>query len=145
MKQLRPTWSPQQIRVRLKRTADDLLIAGRDAKTGWGLLNCYRAVNDRIDDDNVVNEMSGRVVSVARQGESHVIRFIGDVSVRDWSTNTRVVADAVIVVSPPLASADVVLLASSINRQLNAFGLLLTDSTDPKLFRTSELFSIAVS
>lgn len=48
LKQLHPDWTPEQIRVRLKQTAEELGPAGRDAEYGIGLLDCYRAVFDPI-------------------------------------------------------------------------------------------------
>ena len=46
LKQLHPDWTPEQIRLRLKQTAEELGPAGRDAEYGIGLLDCYRAVFD---------------------------------------------------------------------------------------------------
>jgi subtilisin len=44
LKELHPTWSPAQIRSRLKVTATDLGAPGRDPGFGVGLLNCHKAV-----------------------------------------------------------------------------------------------------
>jgi subtilisin len=44
LKELHPTWTPAQIRARLKSTATDLGAPGTDVGTGAGLLDCYRAV-----------------------------------------------------------------------------------------------------
>ena len=48
LKQLHPTWTPGQIRSRLKQTSEELGTAGRDAEYGVGLLDCYRAVFDPV-------------------------------------------------------------------------------------------------
>ena len=42
LKAVFPTWSANEVRVRLEQTANDLLVSGRDVETGWGLLDCYR-------------------------------------------------------------------------------------------------------
>lgn len=44
LKQLHPTWSPAEIRDRLRDTAQDIGLPGRDPQTGAGLLDCHRAV-----------------------------------------------------------------------------------------------------
>jgi subtilisin len=44
LKELRPTWSPAQIRARLKATASDIGAPGNDPSFGAGLLDCHRAV-----------------------------------------------------------------------------------------------------
>lgn len=44
LKEQHPTWSPAQIRDRLKATAEDLGTPGTDVGTGSGLLDCRRAV-----------------------------------------------------------------------------------------------------
>jgi subtilisin len=44
LKELHPTWSPAQIRARLKATAGDLGAPGNDPTFGSGLLDCQRAV-----------------------------------------------------------------------------------------------------
>jgi subtilisin family serine protease len=44
IKELRPTWSPAQIRRRLRATASDLGAPGDDPEFGSGLLDCQRAV-----------------------------------------------------------------------------------------------------
>jgi|GEM_PF-1388803 len=44
IKELRPTWSPAQIRRRLRATASDLGAPGDDPEFGSGLLDCRRAV-----------------------------------------------------------------------------------------------------
>lgn len=44
LKEQHPTWSPVQIRARLKATAEDLGTPGSDIGTGFGLLDCRRAV-----------------------------------------------------------------------------------------------------
>lgn len=144
LKQLHPTWSPQEIRVRLKQTADDLILPGRDEKTGWGLLNCLRAVNDPVGANRVYNQIDGRVSSVSRQGSAHIVRFSGDVILRDWNSQS-VVADVVFVISPPVREADASLLGSSIGRRLTLFGLFLDDATDGRLFRASELDSLTIA
>ena len=46
IKQLRPTWTPDRIRSRLKDTAADLGAPGNDSEFGAGLLDCFRAVFD---------------------------------------------------------------------------------------------------
>jgi len=46
LKELRPTWGAPQVRKRLRNTADDLGVPGKDVKYGSGLLNCFRAVYD---------------------------------------------------------------------------------------------------
>ncbi|ETR68772.1 MAG: subtilisin [Candidatus Magnetoglobus multicellularis str. Araruama] len=46
LKQLHPTWSPMQIRQKLRSTAQDLGAPGNDPKYGGGLLDCYRAIFD---------------------------------------------------------------------------------------------------
>jgi subtilisin family serine protease len=144
LKQLHPTWSPQEIRVRLKQTADDITVPGRDEKTGWGLLNCHRAVNDPVSPNRVYNEISGRVTSLSRQGDAHVVRFSGDVVLRDWNSE-RVVADVIFIVSPPVGEADASLLGAAIGRQLTLFGLFLDDATDTRLFRASQLGSLTIT
>jgi subtilisin family serine protease len=48
LKQLHPTWTPAEIRARLKQTSEELGPAGRDAEYGVGLLDCYRAVLDPV-------------------------------------------------------------------------------------------------
>jgi len=44
LKQLHPSWTPAQIRARLRATAQDLGVPGNDPGTGSGLLDCHRAV-----------------------------------------------------------------------------------------------------
>ena len=46
IKQLRPTWTPDRIRNRMKETASDLGAPGNDSKFGAGLLDCFRAIFD---------------------------------------------------------------------------------------------------
>lgn len=43
---LNPTWTRQQVREHLERTADDLGPAGRDPQFGAGRINCARAVSN---------------------------------------------------------------------------------------------------
>ncbi len=43
--EIRPTWSPAQIRERLKATAGDLGSPGNDPQTGTGLLDCLAAIS----------------------------------------------------------------------------------------------------
>lgn len=144
LKQLHQTWSPEEIRARLKQTADDVTVPGRDEKTGWGLLNCFRAVNDPISPNRVYNQIEGRVSSISRQGNIHIVRFSGDVVVRDWNSQS-IVPDVVFVISLPVSEADVSLLVSSIGRQLTLFGLFLDDVTDSRMFRSSQLDSLTVA
>ena len=44
LKEQHPTWTPAEIRARLRATATDLGVPGNDPGTGSGLLDCYRAV-----------------------------------------------------------------------------------------------------
>lgn len=44
LKEQHPTWTPAEIRARLRATATDLGTPGTDPGTGSGLLDCYRAV-----------------------------------------------------------------------------------------------------
>lgn len=144
LKQLHPTWSPNEILNRLKRTAADLLEPGRDAKTGWGLIDCYRAVTDPIADDRVVNEIIGTVQAISRQGDAHLIRFTGPVSVQDFES-TRMIADVVLTITPALTASDVAMIASSLGRQLAVFGLIMADASDDKIYRAPQLIRITVT
>jgi hypothetical protein len=144
LKQLHPSWAPNEILSRLKQTAVDLLEAGRDAKTGWGLLDCHRAVTDTIAPDRVVNEITGTVASISRQGNAHVIRYVGATTVQDWE-GSRTIADVVLTVSLDLSPSDVAMLAVSLGRRLAAFGLILADSTDEKVYWAPQLIRLTVS
>jgi len=141
LKQLHPSWSPQELRLRLHQTATDLPTIGRDVKTGWGLLDCFRAVTDPGIPGHVYNQLSGTVASVSREGNANVIKFTGTASLRDWESG-RTVDDPVFVLSPPASQTDTALLANSIGRTLTLFGLILDDASDPNRFRTDQLASL---
>ena len=132
---------PESIETLRRRPART---GAQTTKTGWGLIDCFRAVNDPIAPDRVVNEIIGKVLSVSRQGDSHVIRYEGPASVQDFES-TRMVSDVILEVSPALSASDVVLIASSLGRQLAAFGLIMADSTDDKVYRAPQLIRITVS